>query len=207
MTDAANNDVHKGWGTQKSREITWHDPAPTTSMGASMAGLDFMLAIMDGQVPPPPLQSLMQINMVSVEPGKVVFTCAPDESTYNLTGVVHGGVICALLDNAVGAAVRSTLPQGKGNTSVEIKVNYLKAVQQSSGLLTATGTVVKSGSRVAFTEGTVTDVSGALVATASSTVLVFDLPNRARTQPTTRRNQLSALFSMRRGGPRPARVS
>jgi uncharacterized protein (TIGR00369 family) len=181
MTDAASNDVQKGWGTQKSREITWHDPAPTTSMGASMAGLDFMRAIMDGQVPTPSLHSLMQINMVSVEPGKVVFTCAPDESTYNLTGVVHGGVICALLDNAVGAAVRSTLPQGKGNTSVEIKVNYLKAVQQSSGLLTATGTVVKSGSRVAFTEGTVTDVSGALVATASSTVLVFDLPNRART--------------------------
>ena len=42
MTDAASNDVQKGWGTQKSREITWHDPAPTTSMGASMAGLDFM---------------------------------------------------------------------------------------------------------------------------------------------------------------------
>ena len=97
MTDAASNDVQKGWGTQKSREITWHDPAPTTSMGASMAGLDFMRAIMDGQVPTPPLHSLMQINMMSVEPGKVVFTGAPDESTYNLTGVVHGGVICALL--------------------------------------------------------------------------------------------------------------
>jgi uncharacterized protein (TIGR00369 family) len=64
---------------------------------------------------------------------------------------------------------------------VEIKVNYLKAVHQSSGLLTATGTVVKCGSRVAFTEGTVTDASGVLVATASSTVLVFDLPKPDRT--------------------------
>ena len=149
--------------------------------GASMAGLDFVRAIMDGRVPTPPLYSLMQINIVSVEPGEVVLTCAPDESTYNGIGVVHGGVICALLDSAVGAAVRSTLPQGKGCTSVEIKVSYLKAVQESSGLLTTTGTVVKSGSRVAFAEGAVTDASGALAATASSTILVFDLPNRART--------------------------
>ena len=69
----------------------------------------------------------------------------------------------------------ATLPQGKGYTSVEIKVSYLKAVRSSSGLLTATGTVVKAGSRVGFTEGVVTDASGAVVATASSTLLVFDL--------------------------------
>jgi uncharacterized protein (TIGR00369 family) len=181
MTVTPSDGLREGWGTQKSRVITWHDPAPTASVGASMAGLDFVRAVMDGQVPTPPLHQLMQINLVSVAPGKVVFTCAPDESTYNAIGVVHGGVICALLDNAVGAAVHSTLPQGKGFTSVEIKVNYLKTVQQSSGLLTATGTVAKSGSRVAFAEGTVTDASGALVATASSTLLVFELANQART--------------------------
>jgi hypothetical protein len=64
--------------------------------------------------------------------------------------------------------VHSTLPQGKGYTSVEIKVSYLRAVRLSSGLLTATGTVVKSGARVGFAEGVVTDANGALVATASS---------------------------------------
>ncbi len=54
-------------------------------------------------------------------------------------------------------------------------MNYLKAVRLNAGPLTATGTVVKAGSRVAFTEGVVTDASGAIVATASSTLLVFDL--------------------------------
>jgi acyl-coenzyme A thioesterase PaaI-like protein len=54
-------------------------------------------------------------------------------------------------------------------------VNYLKAVRLSSGLLTATGTLVKAGSRVGFAEGVVTDVSGAVVATASSTLLIFDV--------------------------------
>jgi uncharacterized protein (TIGR00369 family) len=67
------------------------------------------------------------------------------------------------------------LPAGKGYTSIEIKVNYLKAVRPGTGPLTATGTVVKSGSRVAFTDGVVTDESGAIVATATSTLLVFDV--------------------------------
>ena len=89
---------------------------------------------------------------------------------------MHGGLVCTLLDSVAGCALHSTLPAGKGYTSVEIKVNYLKAVRESSGLLTAVGTVVKAGSRVGFTEGVVTDESGAVVATATSTLLVFDLP-------------------------------
>ena len=63
----------------------------------------------------------------------------------------------------------------EGDTSIEIKVNYLKAVSLTSGVLTATGTVVKSGSRIGFSEGVVTDACGAVVATATSTLLVFDL--------------------------------
>ena len=55
-------------------------------------------------------------------------------------------------------------------------MSYLKPVRAGSGRLTAVGTVVKAGSRVAFTEGTVTDARGDVVATATSTLLVFDLP-------------------------------
>jgi uncharacterized protein (TIGR00369 family) len=117
----------------------------------------------------------MEFGISEVEPGRVVFSCVPDESAYNPIGAIHGGLICTLLDSVTGCAVHSTLPQGKGYTSVEIKVNYLKAVRLSSGLLTATGTLVKAGSRVGFAEGVVTDASGAVVATASSTLLIFDL--------------------------------
>ena len=114
---------------------------------------------------------------MSVEPGKAVFTCMPDESAYNAVGAVCRGLVCTLLDTAMGCALHSTMPKGKGFTSIEIKVNFLKAVRPSSGLLlTATGTVVKSGSRAAFTEGTVTDASGALVAPASSSLLIVDYP-------------------------------
>lgn len=165
----------KSWGARRTKVVSWHDPAPTTVTGLSMPGIEYMHAMIDGTLPPPPIAGLMQFTMVSAEPGRVVFTCQPDESAYNPIGTVHGGLVCTLLDSVAGCALHSALPQGKGYTSIEIKVNYLKAVRASSGLLTATGTVVKSGARVGFTEGVVTDAAGTVVATASSTLLVFDL--------------------------------
>ena len=69
----------------------------------------------------------MQFDFVEVEPGRVVITCVPDESAYNPIGAIHGGLICTLLDSVTGSAVHTTLPQGKGYTSVEIKITYLKS--------------------------------------------------------------------------------
>ena len=164
-----------GWGPQRSKTVTWHEPGPTTATGLSMAGVDYLQAIVAGELPPPPIAGLMEFDMVEAEVGLAVFTCRPDESAYNPIGAIHGGVVCTLLDSVAGCALHTTLPQGQGYTSIEIKVNYLKAVRLNSGLLTATGTVVKSGARVGFTEGVVTDESGATVATATSTLLIFDL--------------------------------
>jgi uncharacterized protein (TIGR00369 family) len=162
----------------RSRLVEWCDPRPGTAQGMSMAGIDYLQAMMHRQVPRPPIAELMQIDLISAEPGHVIFTCAPDESMYNATGTVHGGVVATLLDTAVGCALLSTLPQGKGMMSAEIQVNYLRAVHPSGGVLTATGTVLKAGSTMAFTEGVVTDARGVLMATASSTLLIFDLRNR-----------------------------
>jgi len=161
--------------SERNRTITWQDPGPGTLQGLAMPGIDYMQAVLKGELPAPPIAATMQFELVEAEIGRAVFTCTPDESVYNPIGAVHGGLVCTLLDSAAGCALHTTLPQGKGYTSVEIKVSYLKAVRATSGLLTATGTVVKAGSRVGFTEATVTDGSGALVATASSTLLVFDL--------------------------------
>jgi uncharacterized protein (TIGR00369 family) len=168
-------DARADWGPERSRTITWHDPAPSAAKGLTMSGVDYLRAIADGALPQPPIGSLLQFAVAEAEEGRVVFTCQPDESAYNPIGAIHGGLVCTLLDSVTACAVHSTLPRGKGYTSIEIKVNYLKAVRPSSGPLTATGTVVKSGSRVGFAEGVVTDASGAVVATATSTLLIFDL--------------------------------
>ena len=175
MPEHAHAPARESWGSERSRTVSWHHPGPSTATGLSMAGMDYLRAIIDGTLPPPPVAGLMPFELVSADPGRVVFTCRPDESAYKPIGAVHGGLVCTLLDAALGCALRSTLPQGRGYTSVEIKVDYLKAVRLSIGLLTATGTVVKSGTRVGFTQGVVTDASGTTVATASSTLLVFDL--------------------------------
>jgi uncharacterized protein (TIGR00369 family) len=175
VTAELTQDPKESWGEARSKVVSWHDPAPTTAMGLAMAGIDYIRAMVDGILPPPPIAGLMEFDMVAADPGRVVFTCRPDESVFNPIGVIHGGLVCTLLDSVAGCALHSTLPQGRGYTSMEIKVNYLTAVRLSSGLLTATGTVVKSGSRVGFTEGVVADADGAVLATATSTLLVFDL--------------------------------
>src|SRR6201998_2180235 len=167
-------------GAEQSRMVTWHDPIATQATVASMAGLSYWSAVADGQLAPPPIGELMQTRVVDVERGRITFSCKPDASMYNPLGMVHGGAVCTLLDTVAGSALHTTLPEGVGYTSVEIKVNYLKSVTLASGDLTAVGTVVKAGSRVGFTEGAVTDASGALVATATSTLLIVDMPGPAQ---------------------------
>lgn len=165
--------VDPSWGAPRSRTVTWYDPMQVAAAGLSMSGLELLSAVRDGILPPPPISQLFQMGVNTVEPGHVEFTCELDESAYNPIGVVHGGLVCTLLDTVVGCAVHSTLPVGSGYTSIEIKVSYLRPVHGTSGPLVATGTVVKPGRRVAFAEGSVSDASGKTVATASSTLLVF----------------------------------
>ncbi len=164
------------WGDARSRTVTWHDPRITAAGAMERSGLQTMEAIRDGVLPPPPLAMLMQFDIRALEEGRVEFGCTLDESVYNPIGVVHGGLVCTLLDTVAGCAVHTTLPQGFAYTSIELKVNYLRAVHASSGPLTAIGRVVKPGRRVAFAEGEVLDAQGRTVATASSSLLVFPIP-------------------------------
>jgi acyl-coenzyme A thioesterase PaaI-like protein len=117
-----NSDTDKEvWGAQRSRTVTWHEPGPGTARGLAMAGIDYLKGMIAGELPPPPMAALLQFDLVEAEPGKVVFTCRPDGSVFNPNGGVHGGLVCTLLDSVAGLAVHSTLPAGKGYTSIEIK--------------------------------------------------------------------------------------
>ena len=176
MTAEARAADNGSWGEARSRTVTWHDPMITAAGALTRSGLETMQAIRDGVLPPPPIGRLLRMEFVDVAEGRVEFSCEPDESAYNPIGVVHGGLVCTLLDSVVGCAVHTTLPRGVGYTSIELKVNYLRAVHAGSGRLSAVGTVVKPGRRVAFAEGQVTDAAGRVVATASSSLLVFPLP-------------------------------
>ena len=164
------------WGDSRSRTVSWHDPLITAAGAVERSGLETMEAIRDGILPPPPIAMLMQFDIRALEEGRVEFGCTLDESVYNPIGVVHGGLVCTRLDTVAGCAVHTTLPQGFAYTSIELKVNYLRAVHATSGPLTAIGRVVKPGRRVAFAEGEVLDAHAKTVATATSSLLVFPLP-------------------------------
>ena len=169
-----------GWGEEQSRLVTWRDPITAQATSASMSGLAYWKAVADGHLPPPPIAELLRMRILEVENGRITFTWTPDASMYNTLGMVHGGAMCTLLDSVTGGALHTTLPEGVGYNTVEIKVNYLKAVTVASGQLTAVGTIVKAGSRIGFTEANITDASGNLVATATSTLLIVDSRSPAK---------------------------
>jgi uncharacterized protein (TIGR00369 family) len=164
-----------GWGEPRSKTVTWFDPQVSARALPALSGLEHLQALIEGTLPRPPIIELFGFRLVSAEAGEVVFTCTPDESTYNPIGLVHGGMVCTLLDSVVGCAAQSVLPRGTGYTSIEIKVNYLRPITLDSGELRATGRVTKAGRRVIFADGQVADGTGRTVATASSSLLVLPL--------------------------------
>ncbi len=161
------------WGEPRHKTVTWYDPLISAEQGAAMSGIEHLDAIRTGELPPPPIAAHFEFRITGVQPGEVTFACTPDESAYNPIGLVHGGLVCTLLDSVTGCAVQSTLPAGAAYTSIEIKVNYLRPVHGHTGELVARGWVTKPGRRVAFAEGEVRDAEGKLVATASSTCLIM----------------------------------
>lgn len=173
--ESTGTDSENDWGPRRSRTVTWYDPGPIAARVRQLAGIDVYKAAIDGAIPTPPLERMLQFQYVAVEPGCVVVSAAPDETAHNGFGTVHGGWLCALLDTVSGSALQSALPIGRGCSSIEIKVNYLRPVHNGAGTLTATGKVVRSGSRVGFVEGVIADSAGKPVATSASSLLIFDV--------------------------------
>jgi uncharacterized protein (TIGR00369 family) len=160
----------------RERTFTWADPELTAEASRGMAGLELMRGLRDGTIPAPPIVALVGLSLTEVDEGRVVMRLTPAEYHYNPIGSVHGGILATLLDSVMGCAVHSTLPKGRGYTSLEIKVNYVRAVTHESGELSAKGKVVHGGRRSAVAEAKVVDGKGRLCATASTTCLVFDMP-------------------------------
>src|SRR4051794_33348703 len=122
-----------------------------------------------GEAPPPPIGRLLGFVLKVIEPGRAVFEMDVGERHHNPMGTLHGGVYCDLADAAMGYAYASTLAEGEAFTTVELKINFLRAVRQ--GRLTAEARVVKAGSALGYVECDVTDQDGRLVARSSSTCM------------------------------------
>jgi len=160
----------------RSRTFTWADPSVNAASVGQRSGLAMLRAMIDGELPPPPVMKLLGMDRLEVEEGRVVVLMTAQEFHYNPLGTVHGGVIATLLDTATGCAVHSTLPAGVGYTSLDLTTNFLRPVTVASGMLRCEGTVINRGRRTALAEARLTDARGAMIAHATSTCLLFDLP-------------------------------
>jgi len=117
----------------------------------------------------PPVGRLIGFELKSIESGHAVFEMDVDERHHNPMGTLHGGIYCDLADAAMGFAFVSTLPEGEAFTTVELKINFLRAVRKAK--LTADARVVKAGSTLGYVECEVKDQTGKLVAKAACTCL------------------------------------
>src|SRR3954465_4755247 len=122
-----------------------------------------------GEVPPPPIGRLLGFVLKLIEPSHAIFEMEADERHHNPMGTLHGGVYSDLADAAMGYAYAATLGEGESFTTVELKINFLRAVRQ--GKLNAEARVVKAGKALGYVECDVTDQDGRLVARASSTCM------------------------------------
>jgi len=157
--------MHDAATPARSRTVTWSDPKTLAAMAREYAGLDLFRKLMAGDGFAPPIMGLLGQTLEEVDQGRVVMKLEAGEWLYNPIGTVHGGAIATLLDSVMGCAVHTTLPKGRAYTSLEIKVNFLRAE----------GRAVHVGQRSAVAEAKAFDGAGKLVATASTTCLVFDL--------------------------------
>lgn len=141
---------------------------------ASRSGMDIFNAIFSGELPQPPIGETLDYIPIHMESGIAIFQGRPQRKHYNPLGTVHGGWFCTLLDSAVACAIHTQLPAGKAYTTLEIKVNMVRALTDATPLVRAEGKVIHVGRQTATAQGRIVGPDGKLFAHATTTCLIFD---------------------------------
>ncbi len=138
----------------------------------SQPGLAFLQAMISGRVPQAPMAATLGFRLVEASEGRAVFEGLPEFRHYNPIGTVHGGLAASMLDSALGCAIFSTMAKGETWTTLELKLNYVRALNKDTGPVRAEGRVIHRGRTVATSEGTLKDRAGKLYAHATTTCLI-----------------------------------
>ena len=168
--------VIERWRTDEAAVRTHLRSVDLGSQGdvVNRSGMEVFKAIFAGELPPAPIGETLDFVPIHMEPGHAVFQGRPLRRHYNPLGTVHGGWFATLLDSAVGCAIHATLPAGKVFTTLELKVNMVRALNDSVALVRAEGKVIHVGRQVATAEGRIVGPDGKLYAHATTTCLIFD---------------------------------
>lgn len=147
---------------------------------AGRTGLQILQAMVAGEIPRAPISRTLNFLIVELAEGRAVFQGRPLFEHYNPLGTVHGGWIATLLDSAVGCSVHTLMEPGKTYTTLELKINYVKAVTHKVPLVRAVGEVIHRGGRIATAEGKLLGPDGTLYAHATTTCLILEAQPSAK---------------------------
>jgi uncharacterized protein (TIGR00369 family) len=142
---------------------------------AGKSGLEMMRAMLRGEVPYPPIATTLDFSLLEVEEGRALFQGTPGPAHLNPMGTIHGGWYATLLDSAMGCAVHTMMPAGRGYTTAELGVNLVRAISSKAPRVRAEGKVIHCGRQLATAEARLYGPDGTLYAHATTTCLVFEL--------------------------------
>jgi uncharacterized protein (TIGR00369 family) len=148
---------------------------PPLTIMKDVSGLEFLRRIIEGRLPRPPITETLGFDLAEVSPGFALFTMTPQFRHYNPIGTVHGGVAATLLDSCMSCAVQTTIEAGLGYTTLEIKVNMVRPITETTGPIRAEGRSLHTGRRSATAEGKILDAGGTLLAHGTTTCIIFPL--------------------------------
>ncbi len=155
------------------------DDLLTPEQLGEISGLEFIQGIAEGRYPAPPISRTLNFWLESAQLGEAIFVGAPKFDAMNPIGSVHGGWFGAILDSCMACAVQTTLPKGQGYTTLEYKVNIIRAITPDSGMYRAIGSVDHAGRRTGVATGRLVGVDdGKTYATGSTTCITLDLTKK-----------------------------
>lgn len=120
-----------------------------------------------------PMHELFGIEVGDLSDGRCEITARPGTAFYNHQGRVHGGFLATVLDSALGVAVQTKLAGGTGYGTIELKVNYVRKLDASVGIVVCRAEVVHAGRSMLTAEAKVAGPDGKLYAHGSGTFLVY----------------------------------
>jgi uncharacterized protein (TIGR00369 family) len=147
--------------------------APTSPK--EMTGLQLLEMAFRNAGSAPSIGRTLNFSVAHVEHGRVEFEGEPNENHLNPLKTVHGGYAATLLDSCMGCAVHSTLPAGKSYTTLELKINYIRAMRPGIGKVRAIGNIIHAGRSTATAEGRLVDAEGRLIAHGTTTCIIMDM--------------------------------
>ncbi len=153
-----------------------------------MDGVDYLSEVMHGKRRQASFERMLNYRFTGVSKGAIAILAEPLDSFANPMNTLHGGYFAGLLDTAMSASVHSALNAGQDFTTVELKVNFMKAQRLPFTKIHARGTVRKIGQRVAFAEGEIYSETNELLASGSTTCLIWHhagIGKTANTKPAT----------------------